>query len=93
VLVGWHGSPAGTVYVADLAVFAQEILRRRGEATTIEPAVFGKQLKLLGFVTERDAKGKKLRLTEAVRDRAQELVRDIGAPEGSDGPRQSERES
>jgi hypothetical protein len=86
-------SPAGTVYVADLAVFAQEILRRRGEVSAIEPAVFGKQLKLLGFATERDAKGKKLRLTEAVYDRAQELVRDFGVLEGSDGPSQSERES
>ena len=84
VLVAWHGSPGGIAYVADLATTAEVMLRGRGEQSTIDPAVFGKQLKLLGFATERDAKGKKLHLTEAVRDRAQELVRDFGGPEGSD---------
>jgi len=84
VLVACHGSPGGIAYVADLATIAEEMLRRRGEQSTIEPAVFGKQLKLLGFATERDAKGKKLHLTEAVRDRAQELVRDVGGSEVSD---------
>ena len=93
VLVAWHGSPGGIAYVADLAVIAEQMLQRRGEKSTIEPAVFGKQLKLLGFATERDAKGKKLQLTGAVRDRAQRLVRDFGGPEGSDGPSQAEKET
>jgi len=89
VLVAWHGSPGGIAYVADLAEIAEEILRRRGEESRMEPAVFGKQLRLLGFATERDAKGKKLHLTEGVRDRAQGLVRDFGGPKGSDGPSQA----
>jgi hypothetical protein len=93
VLVAWHGSPGGIAYVADLAEIAEEILRRRGEESRMEPAVFGKQLRLLGFATERDAKGKKLHLTEGVRDRAQRLVRDFGGPKGSDGPSQAEKES
>jgi hypothetical protein len=93
VLVAWHGSPGGVAYVADLAAIAEQMLERRGEKSTIEPAVFGKQLKLLGFATERDAKGKKLQLTAAVHDRAQRLVRDFGAPEGGDGPSQAEKES
>jgi len=93
VLVACHGSPGGIAYVADLAAIAEEMLRGRGEESRIEPAVLGKQLKLLGFATARDAKGKKLHLTEAVRDRAQRLVRDFGGPEGSDGPSQAEKES
>jgi hypothetical protein len=83
VLVAWHGSPGGIAYVADLAAIAEEMLRRRGEESRIEPAALGKQLKFLGFATERDAKGKKLRLTQAVRDRAQQLVREFGGPEPS----------
>ena len=78
VLVAWHGSPGGFAYVTDLATIAQVMLRGRGEQSTIEPAVFGKLLKLLGFATERDARGKKLHLTEAVRERAQQIVRDFG---------------
>jgi hypothetical protein len=93
VLVAWHGSPGGIAYVADLAAIAEEMLRGRGEQSTIEPAVFGKLLKLLGFATERDAKGKKLHLTDAVRDRAQELVRDFGGPEVSADPIQVEKAS
>ena len=89
VLVAWYGSPGGIAYVADLAATAEVMLRGRGEQSTIDPAVFGKQLRLLGFATERDAKGKKLHLTEAVRDRAQQLVHDFGGPEGSDGPKPS----
>ncbi len=88
VLVAWYGSPGGIAYVADLAATAEVMLRGRGEQSTIDPAAFGKQLKLLGFATERDAKGKKLHLTEAVRDRAQELVHDFGGPEGSEDPSQ-----
>ena len=57
-------------------------MKGRGEDSTIDPGAFGKCLKQLGFVTEpRDAKGKKLRLTEAVRDRALQLARDLEIPE------------
>jgi hypothetical protein len=93
VLVAWDGAQGGTVYVSELAQIVEEILRRRGEQSTIEPAVFGKLLKLLGFTTERDARGKKLVLTEAVRDRAQELVRDFGGSEVSADPSQVEKGS
>ena len=86
VLVAWHGSPGGSAYVADLAAIAEVTLRGRGEQATIDPAAFGKQLRLLGFGTERDAKGKKLHLTDAVRERAQQLVHDFGGPEGSEAP-------
>ena len=86
VLVAWYGSPGGIAYVADLAATAEVMLRGRGEQATIDPAAFGKQLRLLGFATERDAKGKKLHLTDAVRERAQQLVHDFGGPEGSEAP-------
>jgi hypothetical protein len=87
VLVAGQESPGGDIYVADLAEIAQEILRRRGEMKAeIQPAVLGKTLKVLGFVSEpRDAKGKKLRLTEAVRSRAQQVARDFGCPQFEDG--------
>jgi hypothetical protein len=87
VLVACHGSPGGIAYVADLAAIAEGMLRGRGERSTIEPAVFGKQLRLLGLATERDARGKKLHLTEAVRERAQTIVRAFGSSEvGDDQP-------
>jgi hypothetical protein len=89
VLVSWHESPGGTAYVSELAQVAQEILRRRGENLTIEAGAFGKRLKLLGFKTERDAKGKKLQLSEAARSRAKHLLRDFGGSEVSDDPGQA----
>jgi hypothetical protein len=82
ILVAYKESPGGFAYVAALADDAQGLLMGRGEETVIDPGVFGKQL---GFVTEpRDAKGKKLRLTERVRDRAQQLIRDLGGPDNVD---------
>jgi adenosyl cobinamide kinase/adenosyl cobinamide phosphate guanylyltransferase len=83
VLIAGHESPGGVIYVADLAEIAQEILRRRGEAKAeITAGVLGKTLKLLGFTTEpRDARGKKLLLTEAVLSYARQLARDFGGPE------------
>jgi hypothetical protein len=78
ILVACYESPEGRAYVSDLAEIAQEILKRRGEETEVDPGAFGKRLKFLGFATERDAKGKKLHLTEAVRNRAQQLARDFG---------------
>jgi hypothetical protein len=82
VLVAYRESPGETVYVSELSNIAQALLKGRGEDSTIDPGAFGKRLKLLGFVTEpRDAKGKKLRLTEAVRDRALQLARDLDIPE------------
>jgi hypothetical protein len=86
VLVAGHGSPGGFAYVADLTKIALAMLRCRGEELTMDAGVFGKRLKLLGFATERDAQGRKLRLTEAVRNRAQQLLRDFGGPEVSDDP-------
>ena len=84
VQVACFESPGGVAYVSDLAEIAQEILRRRGGDSSIDPAVFGKRLKFLGFTTKRDAKGKKLQLTDAVRNRAEQLGRDFGSPEAGD---------
>jgi hypothetical protein len=85
IWVACQESPGGFAYVAALADDAQGLLMGRGEETVIDPGVFGKQLKQLGFVTEpRDAKGRKLRLTEQVRNRAQQLMRDFGGPDHLD---------
>lgn len=82
VLVACHEAPGGVTYVSDLAAIAEEILKRRGKESKIDPGKFGKRLKLLGFATEpRDAKGSRLCLREAVRNRAQQLARDFGIPE------------
>ena len=82
VLVAYHESSGEAVYVSELSNIAQALLKGRGEDSTIDPGVFGKRLKLLGFVTEpRDAKGKKIRLTEAVYNRARQLARDLDIPE------------
>jgi hypothetical protein len=81
VLVAGYESPDGVVYVAHLAEIVQEIMIRRGGFCAIDPGAFGKRLKFLGFTTERDAKGKKMRLTEAVRIRAEHLTRDLDGPE------------
>jgi hypothetical protein len=82
LLVAWHESPGEAVYVSELSNHAQAILNGRGEDSTIDPGVFGKCLKALGFVTEpRDAKGRKLQLSEAVHSRALQLARDLGIPE------------
>jgi hypothetical protein len=86
LLVAGRESPGGVVYVAELAKFAQEIIIRRGGSCAIDPAAMGKVIKLLGFTTERDARGKKLRLSDAVRSRAEQLARDLGSPEEDDGP-------
>jgi hypothetical protein len=89
ILVAGRESPGGVIYVSDLAEIAQEILRRRGEREVeIDPGAFGKKLKLLGFATEpRDAKGKKLRVTDAVVNRVRRLARAFGCLEvGEDGP-------
>lgn len=81
VLIAYKESPGEAVYVAELSNIAQAVLNGRGDASTIDPGAFGRRLKLLGFVTEpRDAKGKKLRLTEAVRNRALQLARDLDIP-------------
>jgi hypothetical protein len=81
VLVAYRESPGETVYVSELSNIAQALSNGRGGVSTIDPGAFGKRLKLLGFVTEpRDAKGKKLRLTEAVQSRALQLARDLDLP-------------
>ena len=81
ILIAYHESPDGVIYVNELAEIAREILRRRGRDTVIDPGAFGKRLKLLGFRTEpRDARGMKVRLTENVYRRAQQLARELGVP-------------
>jgi hypothetical protein len=82
VLIAYKESPGEAVYVAELSNIAQALLNGRGDVSTIDPGAFGRRLKLLGFLTEpRDAKGKKLRLTEAVRNRALQLAHDLDIPE------------
>ena len=91
MLVVGHESPGGRVYVSEIAPLAQEILRRRGSAAEINPAVLGKILKTLGFTTEpRDSKGKKLNLAVAI-PHAEQLARDFGIPESSGGPNETLR--
>ena len=86
VLVAWKESPGEAVYVSELSNLARAILRGRGEDSTIDPGAFGKCLKALGFVTEpRDAKGKKLRLTEPVHSHALRLARYLDIPEPEAG--------
>ena len=81
VLVACRESPGEAVYISELSNIAQAILNGRGEDSTIHAGAFGKRLKLLRFVAEpRDAKGKKLRLTDAVRNRALQLARDLDIP-------------
>ncbi len=88
VLTAYEESPGEAVYVAELPNIAQALLNGRGEDSTIDRGAFGKRLKSLGFVTEpRDARGKKLRLTETVRSRALQLARDLDIP----GPEKPER--
>lgn len=74
--------------VSDLAQIAHEILNRRGgEEAPMDVGQYGKRLKFLGFTTERDARGKKLRLTEAGRNRAQQLARNLRvAGSGDESP-------
>jgi hypothetical protein len=82
VVVACRESPGGVRYVAELAAIAQEILFRRGGYDIVDPSVLGKKLKSLGFRTEpRDAKGVRLRLTEDVCRRAQQLARDLCPPD------------
>jgi hypothetical protein len=84
VLVACHESLGETVYISELARIAQALLVGRNAEATVDPGLFGKRLKLLGFATEpRDAKGSKLLLSEAVRSRAQQLALDLGIAESS----------
>jgi hypothetical protein len=81
VLVAWKESPGEAFYTSELSNLAQAILRVRGEDSNIDPGAFGKCLKALGFATEpRDAKGRKLRLSEGVHDHALRLARDLDVP-------------
>ena len=81
VLVAWKESPGEAVYVSEVSNLAQAILSGRGEDSIIDPGAIGKCLKALGFATEpRDAKGRKLRLSEAVHEHALRLARDLDIP-------------
>lgn len=82
ILVACEEKKGPIAYVGDLAEIAQEIWKRRGKNADIDPGIFGKRLKLLGFRTEpRDAKGIGLALTESVCSRAHQLARDLGVPD------------
>jgi hypothetical protein len=47
VLIARKESPGEAVYVAELSNIAQALLNGRGDASTIDPAAFGRRLKLL----------------------------------------------
>ncbi len=82
ILVAAYESAGKAVYAADLSELAQEILRRRGEVNAeLDPAVFGKTLKALGFITARDARGKKLLLTDTVVGDARKILGSVGISE------------
>jgi len=88
LLVAGHDSPGEVVYVSELATIGQEVLKRRGDNSAIDPGAFGRQLKSLGFRTEpRDAKGIKLRMSEDVCRRAEQLARDFAVPQMEDAER------
>jgi len=81
VLVACHEKLGEAVYVSELSDNARALLNGRGENSAFDPGALGKRLKCLGFVTEpRDAQGRRLRLTEAVRSRALQLARDLDIP-------------
>jgi hypothetical protein len=76
-------------YVGDLAEVTEEIWKGRGVNAQVDPGAYGKRLRLLGFEPEpRDAKGSKLRLTDAVCNLAQKLARDFNVPEVENRERQ-----
>jgi hypothetical protein len=81
VLVAAHGSAGGAIYISELALINQEILKGRGEEVESNPGMFGKQLKGLGFTAKRDKRGSKLLLTSATITHARRLARDLGVPE------------
>jgi hypothetical protein len=95
VLVAFNESPGGMTYVSQLAEIAEEIFAGRGEETKCDPGKFGKQLKTLGFTTEaRDAKGKKLHLTETVRGHALQLLHNFdGLESWNVGPVEADRQA
>jgi hypothetical protein len=92
LLVASHDSPGAVLYVSELAAIAQEILEGRGGDGAIDPGAIGKQLKFLGFRTEpRDAKGVKIRMSEDVCRRAQQLSRDFAVPQMESAQRTEHR--
>jgi hypothetical protein len=78
IMVAAFHNPGGAPCVAKLAEWAAEILARRGSTTTIDAAVMGKRLKMLGFQTQRDTECSKLHLTPEVTERANRLAVEFG---------------
>ena len=70
-----------SVYVGAIAEMAGKILEGRGESRRLDPGEIGRRIKSLGFpAAPRDARGVKLRLTNAVCVRAQELAHQFDVP-------------
>ncbi len=78
-------SPETFARVSELAKIAHEMLKRRGGEAMLDLGQFGKRLKSLGFTSDRDAEGKKLRLSDEVRDRVQQLARNLGLADSGNG--------
>ena len=74
-----------SVDVGAIAEMAGKILEGRGGRCRLDPGEVGRRIKSLGFPTEpRDARGVKLRLTNAVCVRAQELAHRFDVPGARD---------
>jgi len=86
VLFFCHDEGRHSVYVGEVAVAANTIMRGRGEKVELEARAIGEKLRYLGLPTcPRDSRGYKLVLTESVRRRTHELAHDFDVPSVGDG--------
>jgi len=70
-----------SVYVGAIAEMAERILEGPGEIRKLDPGGAGRRIKSLGFSTEpRDARGIRLRLTNATCIRAHDLAHQFDVP-------------
>jgi hypothetical protein len=81
ILLYCREAKAEYVYVGALAKMAGKILQGRGESRRVDAGEAGRKIKTLGFSTERrDARGVKLRITDAVCARVHELAHFLDVP-------------
>jgi hypothetical protein len=81
ILVHCREAKMESAYVGAIAEMAEQILHGRGERRKLDPGEVGRRIKNLGFPTEpRDARGVKLRFTNAVCVRAQDLALQLKVP-------------
>jgi hypothetical protein len=81
ILVHCREAKVQCVYVGEIAEMASKILQGRGESRSLDPGETGRRIKSLGFATEpRDARGVKLRVTNAVCVLAHNLAHQLDVP-------------